>query len=81
MTMDRAILTRTSSGYSSLKRATSSETVVKMPSTTLHRVKTSNKSPPLFLIYLLFISTLGPLQFGYHLVSLHVTFGRRGQIH
>lgn len=24
-----------------------------------------------YLIYLVFITTLGPLQFGYHLVSIH----------
>jgi len=70
-TMDRAILTRTSSGYKSLKRAPSSESTVKMPITRPNgnAIKRRRKLPTFFLMYLLFMSTLGPLQFGYHLVS------------
>jgi len=64
--MDRAMLNRTSSGYKSLKQQKSIEDVALEPSDDL-------MAPPPrvtpFLIYLVFIITLGPLLFGYHLVS------------
>lgn len=69
MAMDRAMLTRTSSGYKSLKRTPSSESGVKMPITAPEPVKAKSPQPTFFLFFLLFVSTLGPLQFGYHLVS------------
>lgn len=71
--MDRAILTRTSSGYEYLKTAPSTETAIKMPITRPDNFKPQRNTPTFFLIFLLLMSTLGPLQFGYHLVSFHYT--------
>lgn len=40
-----------------------------MPITAPEPVKAKSPQPTFFLFFLLFVSTLGPLQFGYHLVS------------
>ncbi len=63
--MDRALLNRTSSGYRSLKQASSSDYAASLSDS----VMASSKRITPFLFYLVFIVTLGPLQFGYHLVS------------
>jgi hypothetical protein len=63
--MDRASLNRTSSGYSSLKQASSRDYAASLSDSPM----ASSKRITPFLLYLVFIVTLGPLQFGYHLVS------------
>lgn len=67
--MGRATLTRTSSGYSSLTQTFTPE-AAKMSPESPDLLTPSNKRITPFLIYLLFFATLGPLQFGYHLVSV-----------
>ncbi|KIX07054.1 uncharacterized protein Z518_05031 [Rhinocladiella mackenziei CBS 650.93] len=63
--MDRATPNRISSGYGSLKQASSSDLAVK-PAECL----TPKRVTP-FLTYLVVVVTLGPLQFGYHLGELN----------
>ncbi|KAJ9503504.1 Bifunctional purine biosynthesis protein PurH [Exophiala xenobiotica] len=65
--MDRASLNRTSSGYSSLKQASSRDYAASLSDSPM----ASSKRITPFLLYLVFIVTLGPLQFGYHLGELN----------
>lgn len=60
------MLNRTSSGYKSLKQKSLGDVAIE-PSDDL--MAPPARTTP-FLIYLAFIVTLGPLLFGYHLVSI-----------
>ena len=72
--MAQATLTRVDSGYRSLNQ-TSTPEEDKMPVEAPDYPGPSNERVTPFLIYLLFFATLGPLQFGYHLVSMSFHMG------
>ncbi|KAJ9606203.1 Bifunctional purine biosynthesis protein PurH [Cladophialophora chaetospira] len=68
--MDRAVLTRTGSGYRAIKQADSSDFVPSdPPKAVMARPQFTGITP--LLIYTVYVVTLGPLLFGYHLGELN----------
>lgn len=65
--MERIVLNRASSGYRSLKQAESGE----LPPVGDKDLMAPSKRITPFLLYAVYFVTLGPLLFGYHLVSVH----------
>ena len=65
--MSRSMLTRTSSGYKAIKQAASAGFISTYnPPDIMDSAKSEGTTP--FLIYTVYVATLGPLLFGYHLV-------------
>ncbi len=63
------MLTRTSSGYRAINQAASADLVPSDPPKSLMAPPQLSGITP-FLVYTVYIVTLGPLLFGYHLVRL-----------
>ncbi|KAJ9623727.1 Bifunctional purine biosynthesis protein PurH [Knufia peltigerae] len=69
--MDRVLLNRTSSGYKSLRQAPAKDYGLQGADSHM----APSRRITLFLIYLVFVVTLGPFQFGFHLGELNAPQG------